>query len=377
MEYETNKETNQSNSHERLVGGSLFRIYATKDQIRYIDRVLEGSKDMIIDDAQEVIEVVCTNNTYLSEDILSKTLQPSDPPPSLTSGEIEDGNYVSVKGVFMDVLMSKTDNTPLTNISLSQNPEYGAITFIKSFLLNKYVNQLGALVFHAGSMTSPDNSSSFVISALNHHINNGDNSGKTTAILACCARENASFAYSSNDEVILSTFDKAPEIRALPFPSQITIRGKSLETLQTDGVNFNLEDWNGVDNKITGQSVNVITAKGIIEAGYQVLPLKPSKTDWCFIEIDPNTTSYSCVEADPQTSIQLFRGAISKRRMNQALNPLFLGETSNRHAYDPIAYQPKVDEIFNRLVLSGTKFYILRGGTDRDKLNEIFTRIKK
>ena len=375
MEFEVNKEINQCNPYERSVGGSLFRIYATEAQIKYVDRVLEGSIDEFRDSTQEAIEVVCTDNTELSEDILSKSsLQENS--SALIAGENEGGKFVSLKGVFMDILMSKTDNTPLTHISISQNPEYGAITFIKSYLLNKYVNQQEALVFHAGSMTSLDNSSSFVISALSHHINNGDNSGKTTAILASCARENANFAYSSNDEVILSILDNATEVKALPFPSQITIRGKSLETLKTDGVNFNLEDWNGVDS-ITGQSVSVVTPRGVIEAGYQVLPVNPSRLDWCFIEIDPNLADYSCVEADPQASRQLFWGAVSKRRMNQALNPLFLGQTSNTQAYDPITCQPKVDEIFNRLVLSGTKFYILRGGADRDKLNAIFTKLKR
>lgn len=374
MEREIRKEINQCNSHERFVGGSLFRIYATEAQIKYVDRILEGSTDVIRNEAQEIIEVVCTDNTALSEDILSKSFLP-DNPSALITGEIEGGRFVCLKGIFMDILISKTDNTPLTHISISQNPEYGAITFIKSYLLNKYVNENGALVFHAGSMTSLDNSSSFVISALNHHINNGDNSGKTTAILASCARENANFAYSSNDEVILSTFDNTNEVGSFPFPSQITIRGKSLETLQTDGVNFNLEDWSGIDS-ITGQSVSVISPRGVIEAGYQVLPLNPSKLDWCFIDIDPNLTDYSCIEINPEESIQLFRGAVSKRRMNQALNSLFLGETSNIQSYDPIAYQPKIDGIFNQLVLSGTKFFVLRGGTDRGKLNEIFTKLK-
>lgn len=375
MEIETNKEINQCKPHERFVGGSLFRIYATEAQIKYVDRVLEGSTDAFSDSTQEAIEVVCTDNTELSEDILSKSsLQENS--SALITGEIEGGKFVSLKGIFMDVLMSKTNNTPLTHISISQNPEYGAITFIKSYLLNKYVNKSGALVFHAGSMTSLDNSSSFVISALNHQINNGDNSGKTTAILACCARENANFAYSSNDEVILSARDYTPEVRAFPFPSQITIRGKTLETLQVDGVNFNLEDWKGVDS-ITGQSVSVVSPKGVIEAGYQVLPLNPSRIDWCFIEIDPNLTGYSCIEVNPEESIKLFRGAVSKRRMNQALNPLFLGETSNIHGFSPFAYQSKIDEMFNQLVLSGTKFYVLRGGTDRGKLNEIFTKLKQ
>lgn len=375
MEIETNKETNQCNSHERYVGGSLFRIYATEAQIKYVDRVLEGSIDVLKNSAQEAIEVVCTDNIGLSEDILNKSLQQENSSALITGG-FEGGKFVSLKGVFMDILISKTDKTPLTHISISQNPEYGAITFIKSYLLNKYVNEHGALVFHAGSMTSLDSSSSIVISALNHYVNNGDNSGKTTAIFACCARENANFAYSSNDEVILSTLDNTNEVGAFPFPSQITIRGKSLETLLMDGVNFNLEDWNGVDS-ITGQSVNVVNPRGVVETGYQVLPLNSSKLDWCFIDIDPNLTDYSCVEIDPQESIQLFRGAVSKRRMNQALNPLFLGETSNIQVYDPIAYQTKIDEIFNRLVLSGTKFYVLRGGTDRGKLNEIFTRLKR
>lgn len=376
MENKINKEINQCNPYERSVGGSLFRIYATEAQIKYVDRVLEGSRDVVESNTQEAIEVVCTDNTGLSEEILNKSLQPTDSSASLIAGEIEGGRFVSLKGVFMDILISKTDNTPLAHISISQNPEYGAITFIKSYLLNKYVNQQEALVFHAGSMMSLDKASSFVISALNHHINNGDNSGKTTAILASCARENANFAYSSNDEVILSFLDNASEVKTLPFPSQITIRGKSLETLQADGVNFKLEDWNGVDS-ITGQSVSVITPRGVIEAGYQVLPLNPSKIDWCFIEIDLSMTNYSCVEADPQTSLQLFRGSVSKRRMNQALNPLFLGETTSAQTYNPIVYQPKIDEIFNQLVSSGTKFYILRGGADRDKINEIFTRLKR
>lgn len=375
MEIEINKEISQCNPHERYVGGSLFRIYATEAQIKYVDRVLVGSIDVLKDSAQEAIEVVCTDNTALSEDILNKSSQLENS-SALIMGEFEGGKFVSLKGVFMDILISKTDNTPLTHISISQNPEYGAITFIKSYLLNKYVNQEGAVVFHAGSMTSLDNSSSFIISALNHHINNGDNSGKTTAILAGCARENASFAYSSNDEVILSTLDNTNEVRVLPFPSQITIRGKSLETLQSDGVNFSLEDWNGIDS-ITGQSVSVVSPRGVIEAGYQVLPLNLSKLDWCFIEIDPNLTEYSCAELSPQDSIHLFRGAVSKRRMNQALNPLFLGETSNNQVYDPVAYQPKLDEIFNQLVLSGTKFYVLRGGADRAKLDEIFTKLKR
>lgn len=375
MENEINKEINQCNPHERCVGGSLFRIYATDAQIKYVDRVLEGSIDVFKASTQETVDVVCTDNTALSEDILNKSSQQENT-SALIIGEFDGGKFVSLKGVFMDILMSKTDNTPLTHISISQNPEYGAITFIKSYLLNKCVNQEGAVVFHAGSMTSLDNSSSFVISALNHHINNGDNSGKTTAILASCARENANFAYSSNDEVILSNLDNTNEVRVFPFPSQITIRGKSLETLQADGVNFNLEDWRGVDS-ITGQSVSVVSPRGVIEAGYQVLPMSRSKLDWCFIEMDPNLTDYSCVELSPQDSINLFRGAVSKRRMNQALNPLFLGETSGNQAYHPVAYQPKIDEIFNQLVLSGAKFYVLRGGADRDKLNEVFTKLKR
>lgn len=375
MEYEINKEISQSNPHERFVGGSLFRIYATETQIKYIDRVLGGSTDVLKDNTQEAVEVVCTDNTELLEDILSKSSRPENP-SALITGEIEGGKFVSLKGIFTDILMSKTDKTPLTHISISQNPEYGAITFIKSYLLNKYVNEHGAMVFHAGSMTTLDNSSSFVISALNHHVNNGDNSGKTTAVLASCARENAKFAYSSNDEVILSALDNTNEVSTFPFPSQITIRGKSLETLIADGVNFSLEDWNGVDS-ITGQSVSVVSPRGVVEAGYQVLPLNQSKLDWCFIEVDTNMTDYSCVEINPHESIQLFRGAVSKRRMNQALNPLFFGETSNIQAYDPIAYQSKIDEIFNRLIFSGTKFYVLRGGADRGKLNEIFTKLKR
>lgn len=376
MEKVTNKELNQCHSHERFVGGCLFRIYATEAQIKYVDRILEGSIDVLKNNStQETIEVVCTDRKELSEDILSKSSQQGNS-ATLITDDIDGNKFVSLKGVFMDILMSKTDKTPLTHISISQNPEYGAITFIKSYLLNKYVNQNNAMVFHAGSMTSLDNSSSFVISALNHHINNGDNSGKTTAILASCARENANFAFSSNDEVILSTLNNTNEVCVFPFPSQITVRGKSLETLQTDGVDFKLEDWNGVDS-ITGQSISVVAPRGIIEAGYQVLPLKPSRLDWCFIEIDPKLTDYSCVEINLQDSNKLFRGAVSKRRMNQALNPLFLGETSNNKAYDPIVYQPKIDEIFNRLVLSGTKFYVLRGGADRGKLNEIFTKLKR
>lgn len=370
------KEANQCSPHERCVGGSLFRIYATDTQIEYVDRVLEGSLDTITGHTEETIEIVCIGDTKLSEEVLYRSINVKNLSESLITGDIEGGKFISLKSVFTDVLMSKTDDTPLTNISISQNPEYGAITFIKSYLLNKYVNSQDALVFHAGSMSSLNGQYGFAISALNHHINNGDNSGKTTAILASCTGENARFAYSSNDEVILTVSSDTDEVRISPFPSQITIRGKSLETLRTDRVNLNLEKWSGTDN-ITGQSVNVVTPKGLVEAGYQVLLLNSQGLDWCFIELDPNRKDYSCIEAGAEVSKQLFRGAVSKRRMNQALNPLFLGETSTTQTYDPIAYQPKVDKIFNQLAIAGTRFYVLQVGPDRNKLNEIFCKLKK
>lgn len=147
-----------------------------------------------------------------------------------------------------------------------------------------------------------------------------------------------------------------------------------METLDSDGVHFNLEKWRGID-PITGQEIIVVTPKGVIEAGYQVLPLNSSKIDWCFVDIGPHNSDYSLEKTGSETARRLFKGAISKRRMNQALNQIYLGETHGAHIFNPMDYQSKIDDMFDQMISSRTVFYIFRGGTDRNILNDYFVRL--
>jgi hypothetical protein len=365
----------ESLSRERIVGGYSFRIHATELQLAYIDRILEGSEVEPIGDGEaKPVDVICVDNVDAIENILDGATHRSNLSESLVVGDVDGGKFVYLEGVFMDILIPPTGEAPLTHISISKNPEYGAVTFIKSYLLSQYVNQHDALIFHAGSMTSNDGAFSVVLSALNHSLNSGDNAGKTTALLACCARLDAGFSFVSNDEVILSRVGPENNIIYHPFPSQIALRGKSLDAIAADGISFDLETWRGIDS-ITGQAVNIISPKSYRDRGFDISKLNLENLNWCFIEMNHGITDYSILPCEEERARELFVGAIFEGRMGQALGPLYFGETRLSGAFDLGRHRDKLDKMFGALVSRGIRFYIVRSGTDRSRINKMFSQI--
>lgn len=366
-----------NNHYDRHISGTLFRIYATEPQLRYIDRVLEGGREKLLGSKRaEMVEIICVDRVSLFKNFLKISRHPIDIKDKIIAGRIGDGNFVYRKGVFMDILIPKSKLKPLTNISISSTPEYGAVTFIKSYLLNKYVNQYGALIFHAGAITSIEYSSSIIFSALNRSTNRGDNSGKTTTVLACCARKDAKFAFSSNDEVILAKHPTSGSIKSLPFPNQITMREETYRALRADRINLSLEKWKGLD-KETNQEIVEMAPKSLVESGYKISQLSTSKINWVFLDIGPNIVTCSLSKIENDLAKKLIGEAISERRMNQAINPLFLGEVGSFRKLGPNFYSEKLDVIFNTLTKTGINFWKLRCGVDRSQINEVITGILK
>jgi len=362
-------------SYVRTVEKTRFTIETSTQAMTYVDRVFAGSY------SNNEMSVLPENNFKIdinerTEDIpgiLNRADNVADLSNGMVRGSIGNGSFVHAPGLFLDIMYPGAEFIA-RRLVVSRNPEYGIVSFIKSVLLRKYVEQDQGVIFHAGGVTRKDDGPSFIFTALDNITNNGDNSGKTTAVLSTTLREDANFDFVSNDEITLAK-KKGGKIEYLEFPSQITVREGTLTRLHEAGIYPILEEWQDRD-KLTGQRTNIITPSNFLMVGSHIARLDTSDMRWCFLDLTPDDSNNNAREISKDNKTKdLIYNAISRRRMSLGSSPLYLGEFADPEPdYDSRVYTA-FDALYRSFKSNNVGYYVITGGMNRNKLNTLMKKL--
>jgi hypothetical protein len=367
-------------SERFTIGGVNFLVQADKSyQIEYIRRVVEGSTSSNEALGERNVKILIITDPKGEK--AAKIIR--DFPENLIiyrgkeflyGGEVSSGTYYFISNAHLFINITQERDSEVVHICMGPHPELGASSFIKINLLHFYREKFpDFVVFHAGSIIHLSTSRGIVFSTPKEK-NRGNALGKTTAVLAATLNKSRNFGYCSNDEVLLS-LHRPGSLEIFPFPNEIPIREGTLNEILREGYYLELEEWCGFDEE-TKERVFVTTPGLLTQRGVSIAKLN-NITAWVFIDLSPERKTYIIESLEEQAAQDRFISSIFQKRMAQTRGNLHWAEMGTEQKDNKLLSSEieTARKIFLFLFSGGTRFFSLEGGTDREKLQEIFCRI--
>lgn len=254
-----------------------------------------------------------------------------------------------------------------TVYNISNSPEIGASCLLRRILLRLYkMDYPDLLFFHAASIV---NQQGEMIVFASPGID-GENKGKTTAMLACVARKGSTYSFLSSDDVILVPVTTGYNF--LPFPTEINVSNKTLSIIQKEEIALQLELYS---YRSLAGITRMTTAWGIFASGFKVATTFTKIKSWIFIDLKPSCSNYDITEIEGGNE---FIESLSRQRLALLDKPLVNGEQAQFNSSSFVLSKEvndRVMKLFKQLKSDGTQFLTLKGGIDRTKLATVIAGI--
>lgn len=365
LDSQVEQESKEERSKTYTLGGVEFEVVAT-------DRAVERYIEDVVGPYSPLQERGITAKKYristirASSDVLSlvggKHIINAD--DGYEYGKLDENIYYVCSGLGFTHITSEEDRIT-SHYCISPRPELGAVSFIRTEMLKHYAKSDPFLVFHSASMIDTENDKMTVFSGLESSKPYGNRAGKTTALLSATIRPNPRYAFSSNDELIVTSGEEGVDVH--PFPNQVPIRQGTLNAMLAEGIKLPVDFLIDTDEQ-TSESIFYTTPGQIKRAGYEISNRKANFIrNWIFTNLDPQQVGNSIVQISPEQSVDLFRRSAFPRRMNQSRSAGYQGESYRNYDMTPEDFDV-ADHIHAKLALSGTRFWILSRGVDRGEI---------
>ncbi|OGD78650.1 hypothetical protein A2368_01930 [Candidatus Collierbacteria bacterium RIFOXYB1_FULL_49_13] len=250
-------------------------------------------------------------------------------------------------------------------------PEYGLASYLKALLLSDYRSSHDAITFHAATIVNTNNQKSIVVSTADHQEERR-RFGKTTTMLSCLTDPDRSFAFATNDELILGWNND--DLVVLPFPNEIPIRESALSRSGLDIHTSTLLEAYTETDPITQEKLRVATSTGLIESGYQVSNIDKISY-WFFVDLHPDLTDLVPEFITSDKAKEMFKRSIFERRVREMNGELAYGEHLYVQPSLPENLDAELERMFTQLTGQGVQFILLTGGMNQDKMRDIIKQI--
>jgi len=287
--------------------------------------------------------------------------------------QVQDNKFYFSPSRFLHADISGPEDRK-TVLSIGDIPHIGISCLIRKILFSEYLKLYPDLiVFHSNAIVDQRTNSCFIFSGEEVDGVKGKK-GKTTMTLSTVIQLNSPFAYLANDDLILTS--SSDGVGWLPFPAEINVGEKTMQRIQTDGYNLRTEKE---EYEFSGEKHYMLTAGAIEDSGFNIASGFRDIKYWFVMDLNAATTDYSITNIDPEKIETEILKTIKKSRMGQLYLPDVLGEQESALGTQYIntridAIELNARKIIKQLKQSGTKFLMIKGGLDRDKLNDMLRK---
>lgn len=262
------------------------------------------------------------------------------------------------------------DENNIVHYTWGVRPDLGAISFAKTEVFRSTLeSDSSMLVMHGSLLFDNQQNRSIMLLGADYNHPRGNISGKTTTMLTLAFDSSRRFSFSSNDEIILRKVDST--IKAYPIPSIIPVRSGTMEAIESKGVKLKKDTWVDKDNK-TNENVFYLSPKALVGAGASIFTDVSNVGVCIFTNLSPSATHSSLDKLSSEEAVRMFTKAIYFKRMIQARDNSFRGESIHDHTPDDTDLV-KAGGIFERLIDGDTRFFLLSGSPDAERITKTIT----